>query len=455
MGNEKLLKVIKEVNSAVCEREELIHCIALALLTRRNLFVLGDVGQAKSYAIDQFCKRIKGAKQFSTLMSKQTDTEQLFGRLDLASLIPGHVPKSVLESDPTYRDMKADLEKALDGFRNDPGNNSAAEEVKRHQSALETYEKALALSCGGKPEYITADKIPDCHIAFLDELFKSNEGVLNSLLKALNERVYTNEGRTVNIPVISFISASNEIPNFKNPEERILKALYDRFDLKVQTEYVSEKANRMAMLRKKQSCADDTVSATVSLSELEEMQKEVKKIKIPDSINELMDAVLLELRKKDISVSDRTFFGFGSIVQAEAFLKGRDEVIPEDMLVLKNYLWNKPEEISVVSDTLKRICENPLGDRIKELTAKAYSVRDVFNAAENKNRALMALKNELLKLYNEALDIKKDFTETDAAASSVDSFIGTLEDISRAAYAETSFTYVSLPELKEYLELQK
>lgn len=67
----------------------------------------------------------------------------------------------------------------------------------------------------------------------------------------------------------------------------------------------------------------------------------------------------------------------------------------------------------------------------------------------------MALKNELLKLYNEALDIKKDFTETDAAASSVDSFIGTLEDISRAAYAETSFTYVSLPELKEYLALQK
>lgn len=71
-----------EVNSAVCEREELIHCITLALLTRRNLFVLGDVGQAKSYVIDQFRRRITGARQFSTLMSKQTDTEQLFGRLD-------------------------------------------------------------------------------------------------------------------------------------------------------------------------------------------------------------------------------------------------------------------------------------------------------------------------------------------------------------------------------------
>ena len=80
MSNEKILKVMAEVNGEVCERGELIHGIALALLTRKNLFVLGDVGQAKSYAIDRFCKRITGAKQFSTLMNKQTDTEQLFGR---------------------------------------------------------------------------------------------------------------------------------------------------------------------------------------------------------------------------------------------------------------------------------------------------------------------------------------------------------------------------------------
>ena len=184
------------------------------------------------------------------------------------------------------------------------------------------------------------------------------------------------------------------------------------------------------------------------------MQKEVKSIRISDSINELMDAALLELRKKGIEVSDRTFFGFGDIVRAEAFLGGRDEVIPKDLLVLKNYLWNKPEEISVVADILKRICENPIGDRINVLTAKAFEIRESFNNASDKNRALMSVKTELLKLYNEALNIKKDFDETDAAVSGVDSFISTLEDISRAAYAETSFTYVSLPELKEYTDLQ-
>ena len=455
MGNEKLLKVIDEVNGEVCEREELVHGIALALLTKRSLFVLGNVGQAKSYAIDRFCKRITGAKQFSTLMNKQTDTEQLFGRLDLASLIPGHLPSSVLESDPTYTDMRRELETALEKFRDDPGNTVYSDEVKKAQTELETYEKGLALSRTQRPEYITAGKIPDSNIVVLDELFKSNEGILNSLLKALNERVYTNEGKEVKIPVISFFAASNEIPCFNNPEERILKALYDRFDLKIQTEYVTEKSNRMAMLRKKQNGNENVITATLSLSELEEMQKEVKAVKIPDSINELMDAVLLELRKKGVEVSDRTFFGFGDIVRAEAFLGGRNEVVPKDLLVLKNYLWNKPEEISVVADILKRICENPLGDRINGLTARAFEIRDCFAAADNKNRALMTLKTELLKLYNEALDIKNEFDEADSAISGVDSFVSTLEDISRGAYAETSFTYVSLPELKEYTDLQK
>ena len=208
------------------------------------------------------------------------------------------MPSSVIDSDPTYSDMRNDLEAALEKFRNDPGNTTYSEEVKKAQSALETYEKGLALSRTSQPEYITAGKIPDSNIIFLDEIFKANEGILNSLLKALNERVYTNEGKEVKIPVISFFSASNEIPNFNNSEEKILKALYDRFDLKIRTEYVRDKANRMEMLRKKQIGGENTVNATVSLSELEEMQKEVKSIKISDSINELMDAVLLELRKE-------------------------------------------------------------------------------------------------------------------------------------------------------------
>jgi MoxR-like ATPase len=83
--------VIAEVNREVAERAELIECIAIALLTRKNLFILGDTGQAKSYAINEFRRRITGAKQFERLLSKQTDEDQLFGRIDLLGLMQGEI----------------------------------------------------------------------------------------------------------------------------------------------------------------------------------------------------------------------------------------------------------------------------------------------------------------------------------------------------------------------------
>ncbi|RHS31580.1 hypothetical protein DWV52_10645 [Ruminococcaceae bacterium AF10-16] len=106
---DKMLAVIDDVNGSVAEREELVEMIAIALLARKNLFVLGDPGQAKSYAINLFRQHITGARQFERLLSKQTDEEQLFGRVDLSSLIPGSIPDSVLEGDGVYQTLHFDL----------------------------------------------------------------------------------------------------------------------------------------------------------------------------------------------------------------------------------------------------------------------------------------------------------------------------------------------------------
>lgn len=73
MLNQKMHAVMDDVNAQVAEREELVATIATALLTRKNLFILGAPGQAKSYAINEFRRRITGARQFERLLSKQTD----------------------------------------------------------------------------------------------------------------------------------------------------------------------------------------------------------------------------------------------------------------------------------------------------------------------------------------------------------------------------------------------
>ena len=225
---DRMLAVMADVNAQVAEREELVEMIAIALLTRKNLFILGAPGQAKSYAINAFRHRITGARQFERLLSKQTDEEQLFGRIDLSSLIPGSVQQNVLEQDDYCQRQRAVLKNLMADVNQPSDPDKTAKAVKLMEvisEQLAAYEKALGQVCGSEPQVNTAGKIPEADICFLDEIFKCNDGVLNSLLTALNERKYTNEGRTYSIPTISFFAASNEIPNFSDPQEKILEAL--------------------------------------------------------------------------------------------------------------------------------------------------------------------------------------------------------------------------------------
>ena len=440
----KMNAVISEVCDSLAERDELIHVIALALLTRKNLFVLGEPGQAKSQAIDRFRSHITDAKQFDVLMSKGIDQEQLFGRLDLASIIPGHISNSRLEADEKYCNMRKELKQLMDTAVTDADFMRLSE----LQGKMSRYHGALALYSQGTPEMITEGKIPDSHICFLDELFKANDGVLNSLLKALNERKYTNEGITTDIPVISFFSASNEIPNFNNPEEKCLRALYDRFDFKVCTRNVEDRSNRMKILKAKQNGTDSNICTTITLDELWQMQDEVHGVKIPESIYEIADNILYELRRKEITVSDRTYFNFAPVVQAEAWLNGRDTVIPADLKALVNYLWDKPEQYSVVAEVIDKLVTNPLGDKLDELLAKAHELRKKFDDAADKNKALLSFRNNIITVYDGAEALKVGLSENDPALSSIEGMLDSVEAISRDVHKQTRFTYLSMAELK-------
>ena len=178
MLNDKMNALIDEVCSELAEREELVHTIALALLTGKNLFVLGEPGQAKSQAIDLFRSHIAGAKQFDILMSKGTDQEQLFGRLDLASIIPGHVSHTVLNRDPRYAQMRKRLAELMDSAQDD----REYAEISELHGRMNRYKAALALQHEGVPEMVTANKIPESHICFVVDMFKADSGVLISLL---------------------------------------------------------------------------------------------------------------------------------------------------------------------------------------------------------------------------------------------------------------------------------
>ena len=450
---DKMLAVIQEVNGEVAEREELIELIAIALLTRNNLFILGKPGQAKSYSINQFRQRITDAVQFERLLSKQTDEDQLFGRIDLSSLIPGSIPEAYLKNDTAYETLRQELECASSDFRQHTGDADAREKLSSAAGKLEAYRKAMAELHQSEPMVNTTGKIPTADICFLDEIFKCNDGVLNSLLTALNERKYTNEGHTYAIPTISFFAASNEIPNFSDPQEKILEALYDRLQIKVVTENILDRDKRLAVLKGKQSGIIGQVSATITLAELEDMQKEVSAIPVPDAINELADDILCELRRNEVTVSDRKYLNYYPLAQAKAWLAGHSSVTSEDLLILKCYLWQKPGDRAVVESVLNRLCVNPLKDKVERVILMAAEAKEEFDAilSENgsgatKSKALIKLRGELIRLYQmqqEILAAAQSDSEKDMAAE----LLTDLETVSKSAHDAMNFTYAPLEQL--------
>ena len=61
----------------------------------------------------------------------------------------------------------------------------------------------------------------------MDEVFKANSAILNTLLGLLNERVFDQGPMRISVPLSTVVGASNELP-----ESEELAALYDRFLLR-------------------------------------------------------------------------------------------------------------------------------------------------------------------------------------------------------------------------------
>lgn len=74
----------------------------------------------------------------------------------------------------------------------------------------------------------TEGMLPQAETAFLDEIFKANSAILNTLLSITNERLFYNLGQAFRVNLAFVVGASNETPS-----EDELGALYDRFPIRV------------------------------------------------------------------------------------------------------------------------------------------------------------------------------------------------------------------------------
>src|SRR5262245_62144774 len=122
-------EILEPMKRAFVGKDEIIDLLAISLVGGENLFILGPPGTAKTALVHQLAARLQG-KTFDYLLTRFTEPNELFGPFDIRKLRDGELQTN------------------------------------------------------------TEGMLPEASLVFLDELLNANSAILNSLLVALNERLF-------------------------------------------------------------------------------------------------------------------------------------------------------------------------------------------------------------------------------------------------------------------------
>ena len=272
-----LQKIFSYLESGLIERAVPVRLSLLAALSGEHLLLLGPPGTAKSEMARKLHHVFSDANYFERLLTRFSVPEELFGPLSIKAL----------END-------------------------------RYQRLTERY-------------------LPQASIAFIDEIFKSNSAILNSLLTLLNEREFDNGSERLKTPLISVIAASNELP-----EEEGLDALYDRFLLRYQVMPVSDQG--FDALLGDLPEGEESGFSPVSLDEIEKLQLESSHIQLDENARNLFHELRSYIEEQSIYISDRRWRKAFKLLQVAVFSNGENSINQWDCALLLHLMWQTPEQ---------------------------------------------------------------------------------------------------------------
>mmetsp|Transcript_14974 Transcript_14974/g.45194 ORF Transcript_14974/g.45194 Transcript_14974/m.45194 type:complete len:585 (-) Transcript_14974:822-2576(-) len=356
---DRMSKAVAACQQGLIERDVEVRLMLLAALSGEHILFIGPPGTAKS-ELGRRLSRLYNGPFFERLLTRFSVPEELFGPLSMQAL-----------------------------------------EEDRYVRQTEGY-------------------LPTGSVAFIDEIFKANSAILNTLLTILNERLFDNGTERITVPLICLVGASNELP-----ESEELDALYDRFLVRREVKQVSA-AGLYDLLR----TADTSPNAAPTASDGTEAGaaqpgvpstsgappaqtalvtrddfinirlRAAQEVTVPDTVLDVvadLREMLQTTMEPPVYVSDRRLVKAIALLKVSAYTNGRREVSIEDCLLLQHLMWQTPKEADRIQEWL--IAQLAAATELKQCRALLKSLFSrAIKAPQMDDRAVIGMADEATEL---------------------------------------------------------
>lgn len=285
---QKFNNLLTGVKERYVQRHSAVDVMALALLSREHVLLIGPPGTAKTALIEDLAQTL-GASYFGYLLTRFTEPAELFGAIDV----------------PTFHD--------------------------------------------GTGYTINTDgMLPKAEIAFLDEIFNGSSAILNTLLTLINERKFHNGPKREDCELITLLGATNEMNDDPVLQAFCDRFLF-RCRVNYVTEDSLESVLAFGWTAERRALAKEPPppgATRFSLDDLVALQRAVGDVDLTE-VRPHLAGVLRSLHDERVTFSDRRAVRAQKAIAAHALLSGRAKAQIEDLGVLA-HLWSSPGDEAVV-----------------------------------------------------------------------------------------------------------